>query len=163
MSSTTEKSVPNQARLFRSATGLTDILHVLSIAGPLFLILLGSYVIYERIFSDPVVRTAVLLAILGVVAALAPMGSRLKHVDITESGLRVHCSHIPPYEIAFADIDRISRLPMFGIVTLKLSASETLPNDSVWIILEAPEGKTRREVLEEFRVFLQPRLRASAD
>lgn len=163
MSSATEKSVPNQALLFHSATGLTDILHVLSIAGPLFLILLGSYVIYERIFSDPVVRTAVLLAILGVVAALAPMGSRLKHVDITESGLRVLSSHIPPYEIAFADVERMSTHPAFGIVALKISASETLPNDSVWIILETSEGKTRREVLEEFRVFLQQRLRASTD
>jgi hypothetical protein len=163
MSSSSKKSVPNPKRLFRSATGLTDILHVLSIAGPLFLILLGSYVIYEKLIRDPVARTAVLLAILGVVAALAPMGSRLKHVDITEGGLRVLPSHISPYEIAFADIERISTVPVFGIVRLKVIASETLPNDSVWIILEVPEGRTRREVLEECCVFLQQRLGASGN
>ncbi|MBZ5551486.1 MAG: hypothetical protein LAO21_02110 [Acidobacteriia bacterium] len=161
MSISSEKSVPNPVRLFRSATGLTDLLHVLSIAAPLFLILLGAYIIYGNLIADSVARTAVLVAILAVVAALAPVGSRLKHVDITENGLRVLSSHIPPYDIAFADIERISMVPVFGIVKLKVSASETLPSDSVWIILETPDGRTRQEVLEEFRGFLQGHLGAS--
>jgi hypothetical protein len=163
MSDSSEKSMPAPILLFRSATGLTDFLHLLSIAGPLFLILLGSYIIYEKLITDPVVRTAVLLAILGVVAGLAPMGSRLKHVEISKYNLRVLASHIPSYELAFADIERISTVPALGIMRLRIGASETLPNDSVWLILEVPDGKTRRKVLEECRAFLQQHLGASGN
>ncbi|MBZ5535099.1 MAG: hypothetical protein LAO31_04020 [Acidobacteriia bacterium] len=163
MSSYSDKSAQNPILLFRSSTGLTDTLHLLSIAGPLFLILLGSYVIYEKLITDPFVRTAVLLAILGVVAGIAPMGSRLKHVEISKYSLRVLASHLPSYEIVFADIERISTVPVLGMVKLRISASETLPNDSVWIILEVPDGKTRQKVLEECRGFLQQRLEASGN
>jgi hypothetical protein len=153
-----ETFVSQPKRLFRSSIALTDTLHMVSIAGPLFLILMGSYVIYEKLIADFVTRMAVLVAILGIVAAIAPMGSRLKQVEITESGFQVFSSHVPTYGIAFTEIERFSTISILGVVMLRLSASDTLPNDSIWIILEVPAGKTRREGLEEVRVLLQQRI-----
>jgi hypothetical protein len=163
MTRSPENFVSNPKRLIRSSIALTDTLHVVSIAGPLFLILVGSYVIYEKLIADSVARIAVLVIILGVVAALAPLGSRLKQVEITESGFQVFSSHLPSYGIAFNDIECFSTVSMLGMVILKLSASDTLPNDSIWIILETPEGKTRREGLEEVRVILQQRIGVRSD
>lgn len=142
---------------------MTDTLHVLALAGPLFLILIGSYLIYRNLITDFMVRAVVLLAILGIVAAIAPLASRLKHVEITEQSCRVLPSHVLPYDIAFEEVDSFSVDSITGMVKLKLTASPTLPSDSVWFILEARAGKTKREGLQEVRTFLKQRVQLSDD
>ena len=112
---------------------------------------------------DLVVRAVVLLAILGIVGAVAPLASRLKHVEITARSCRVLPSHVLPYEIAFAEVDSFSINFITGIVKLKLTASGTLPSDSVWFILEARAGKTKRERLQEVRSFLKQRVQVPGD
>jgi hypothetical protein len=148
-----DSTMTNSTVVFRSATSLTDFLHTLSIAAPLFLILLGSYVVYENLIVNMALRVAVLVAFLGAVALLAPMGNRLKHVEITRHGCTVLSSHGHSHEISFCDIEGCVVQRPLGIVKLKVRATTKLPGDSVWFIPETPAQKSKKESLEEVQTF----------
>jgi len=149
----------NDKILFRSSTGLTDFLHVMSLAVPIFLILLGSYILYEGLIVNEWWKAAVLLGLLASVALLAPLGSRLKHVEILEENCRVISSHTDACSISLGDVERISIIPIIGIIRMKLQASRQLPSDSVWFIpkIDAPESKS--EGLQRIRFFLEEHCR----
>ncbi len=148
-----------QARvLFPSEDALTDTLRTLSIAAPVFLILIGCYILYENLLPDLWLRSIVLVSLLIAVAVVAPFGGRLKHVEITEQSFRVLPSNTVPYEIQFADVEGFSIEPLLGVVKLKLGSSESLPTDSVWFIPKVTQGRTRHQQLEEIRSFLKQHL-----
>jgi hypothetical protein len=147
----------NEKILVRSSTGLTDFLHILALAVPIFLILVGSYILYEDLIANVWWRAAVLLGLLASVALLAPLGSRLKHVEILENNCRVLSSHTDARSISFGDVEQVSIIPIIGIIRMKLQASRQLPSDSVWFIprIDAPES--HREGLQRIRSFLEKR------
>ncbi len=145
----------NSKVIYRSVTSLTDTLHTISIAAPLFLILVGCYLLYRNVIENAVLRLMVLIGLLMLVAILAPLGGRLKHMEITESACRVIPSHSDPYEIEFGEIEAVNIQPAFGIVKIRLFPTKMLPGDSVWFIPETPEGISKRSHLEEVRAFLQ--------
>lgn len=144
--------------IFRSATGVTDFLHTVSVAAPLFLILVGSYILYENLIANLAVRIAVLLGLLAAIAALAPLGSRLKHVEITEQCCRVLPSHTSPYEIRFNDIEDVSVNSLLGVFKLKIADSADVPRGSIWFIPQVTRGAHREKVIEEVRTLLAQRI-----
>lgn len=142
----------------RSAKELTNFLHTLGIAAPIFLILVGCYLIYRDVLHESFMRTLVLILILVVVALLSPLGSRLRNLEFNENGCEIQPFHTTAYQIAFEDIDRFSIDPLFGIVKLKLGATEGLPSDSLWFIPDRPAGLSRREYQMEISAYLNRRL-----
>lgn len=145
---------------YHSNTSATDTVHTVSLAAPIFLVLLGCYILYENLIPVMVERIVVLMALLAGVAILAPFGGRLTHLEMTDQACRVIPTHTAPYEIAFNDIERFSISPWMGVVKLTLHASEMLPRDSVWFIPEIPNGKSKREELHEIQEFLKSHIKS---
>jgi hypothetical protein len=149
--------------LFQSSASNTDFLHTLAVAAPLFLILVGSYVLYQHLIGSLVIRLEILLIILVIVAWVAPFGSRLKHMQVSEEGCVVFPSHTDPYTIEFREIEVISINHSLGVVKLKLCASSHLPGNAVWFIPEPQEGASKDELLENVRSFFFQRVGLTAE
>lgn len=141
-----------------SARSLTDFLHMVGIAAPIFLILLGCYLLYKDLISDPLLRVTILVALLIGVAVVAPLGSRLKNLEITEHGLEVRPFSTEHYRISFDDIEHFSLSPIFGIVKLRIGATPSLPRDSVWFIPERRTGQSRHMMMSEVETLLAKHL-----
>ncbi|MDD5542666.1 MAG: hypothetical protein PHX83_05785 [Acidobacteriia bacterium] len=140
--------------LFRSSTGLTDLLHTVSLAVPIFLILLGSLILFKDLIPNPWWKSLTLAGLLALVALVSPLGSRLKQVEIFEKSFKIESAHGEARVISFEELGSTSVIRLIGIIRMNILPSDQLSSDSVWFIPEVTAVQSRRVVLEEIRGFL---------